>query len=40
MDWLTDYNHRKLHSYLGYLSPMAFETKWFAQITKVAARSS
>ena len=25
MDWLQLYNHRRLHSTLGYLSPMKFE---------------
>jgi putative transposase len=27
IDWLQFYNHRRLHSTLGYLSPMAFEKK-------------
>ena len=27
IDWLQLYNHRRLHSTLGYLSPMAFEKK-------------
>ena len=30
IDWLTFYNHRRLHSTLGYVSPMAFEQRWFA----------
>jgi transposase InsO family protein len=25
MDWLRFYNHKRLHSTLGYVSPMAFE---------------
>ena len=25
IDWLTLYNHRRLHSTLGYISPMKFE---------------
>jgi transposase InsO family protein len=30
MDWLAFYNHRRLHSTLGYTSPMAFEQKRLA----------
>jgi len=30
MDWLTFYNHKRLHSTLGYVSPMAFEKSWHA----------
>jgi len=30
MDWLTFYNHRRLHSSLGYVSPMTFEKRWTA----------
>ena len=28
MAWTTRYNHKRLHSTLGYLSPMAYEKKW------------
>jgi transposase InsO family protein len=27
MNWLTFYNGKRLHSTLGYMSPMAFEKK-------------
>ena len=37
IDWLTFYNHRRLHSSLGYVSPMQFEKNWeAAQLLKAA----
>ena len=30
IDWLTFYNHRRLHSTLDYVSPMTFEKRWIA----------
>lgn len=37
IDWLTFYNHSRLHSTLGYVSPMKFEERWTAaQLLKAA----
>jgi putative transposase len=37
IDWLRFYNHSRLHSTLGYFSPMAFEKKWLGASKSVAA---
>lgn len=34
IDWLTFYNHNRLHSTLNYMSPMQFEQRWFAKQRK------
>ena len=28
IDWISFYNYKKLHSTLGYVSPMEFEKRW------------
>ena len=37
VDWLTFYNRRRMHSTLGYTSPMAFEENWRRQQETLAA---
>jgi transposase InsO family protein len=37
IDWLRFCKHRRLHSTLGYLSPMAFEKKQLADKGRLAA---
>ena len=37
VDWLAFYNRRRLHSTLGYVSPMQFERAWLAAQEKRAA---
>ncbi|HRM94263.1 IS3 family transposase [Diaphorobacter limosus] len=37
MDWMAFYNHRRLHSSLGYLSPMQYEQRWYEAQRKKAA---
>ncbi|WP_157896473.1 IS3 family transposase [Acidovorax carolinensis] len=37
MDWMAFYNHRRLHSSLGYLSPMQYEQSWYEAQRKKAA---
>ena len=37
MDWLAFYNSTRLHSTLGYVSPMQFEKNWLADQMKMSA---
>ena len=37
MAWIATCNHTRLHSTLGYLSPMQFEKKWLAGTEAEAA---
>ena len=37
VDWLGFYNHRRIHSSLGYVSPMQFEQAWHAAHQRHAA---
>ena len=37
MDWMAFYNHRRLHSSLGYLSPMQYEQRRYEAQRKKAA---
>ena len=30
IDWMTFYDHRRIHSTLGYVSPMQFDLSWLA----------
>ena len=37
LNWMAFYNHARLHSSLGYVSPMQFEQRWYeAQREKAA----
>ena len=37
LNWMAFYNHSRLHSSLGYLSPMQFEQRWYSAQRKKAA---
>lgn len=37
LDWMAFYNHGRLHSTLGYLSPMPYEQRWYTAKLKNAA---
>ena len=37
IDWLTFYNPSRLHSSLGYVSPVKFEKRWLAEQRKKLA---
>ena len=36
IDWISFYNYKRLHSTLGYVSPMEFEKRWYTTQKKVA----
>jgi putative transposase len=36
MNWISFYNYKRLHSTLGYMSPMEFERRWYATRKDVA----
>ena len=37
LNWMSFYNHARLHSSLGYVSPMQFEQRWYEAQRKKAA---
>ena len=37
VDWLTFYHHSRLHSSLGYISPVQFEKRWLTEQRKKSA---
>ena len=37
MNWLAFYHERRLHSRLGYVSPMQFEKNWLAEQARRSA---
>jgi putative transposase len=39
MNWMAFYNYRRLHSSLGYLSPMKYEQRWYEAQHKKAAQA-
>jgi putative transposase len=36
LNWLLWYNHTRMHSTLGYVSPMQFEQDWYRSTAAVA----
>ena len=36
LNWLLWYNHTRMHSTLGYVSPMQFEQDWYRSTATVA----
>jgi len=37
LDWMAFYNYKRLHSTMGYVSPMQYEQRWHAAQRKKAA---